>query len=128
MTSEDFRAALNRLGLTQAELGRQLAALRPETAPSTWPRTVRSWATGTRRIPVEMEWALDRLQEQSQGQRMPVGEHRTTNEALGMAWWNGLTEAERRFWVGRAGTAVPASAWEHYKQEVRPSLSGGSRT
>ena len=46
----------------------------------------------------------------------------TTDEQAGIRWWNGLTEAERGFWMRQADTAVPGAAWAHYKREVRPSL------
>lgn len=40
----------------------------------------------------------------------------TDDEIAGMAWWNALPEADRRFWLLAAGTATPATAWQHYKQ------------
>jgi hypothetical protein len=61
VTPIEFRAALSDLGLTQAELGRQLAEQRPETKPTSWARAVRAWANGERRVPVEMAWALRRM-------------------------------------------------------------------
>ena len=33
---------------------------------------------------------------------------------LGVLWWNGLTEDERRLWLLRADSATPAHAWEAY--------------
>jgi len=41
----------------------------------------------------------------------------TTDEAAGIAWWNGLSEADRAAWMERAGSAVPADAWAAFKQE-----------
>jgi hypothetical protein len=35
----------------------------------------------------------------------------------GIAWWNGLTEAERAAWCRKAGSAVPADAWACFKFE-----------
>lgn len=36
--------------------------------------------------------------------------------ATGMAWWNGLTPDQRRFWMYCAGdTGVAADAWAAYK-------------
>ena len=39
------------------------------------------------------------------------------DEALGMAWWNGLTEVERANWLQRAGTSVVAEAWAFFKYQ-----------
>ena len=33
------------------------------------------------------------------------------NGERGMAWWNALTESDRRYWCFAAMTAVPAEAW-----------------
>jgi hypothetical protein len=33
----------------------------------------------------------------------------------GVAWWNGLTEAERAVWCHKAGSSVPAHAWACFK-------------
>jgi len=34
-----------------------------------------------------------------------------------MAWWNGLTAAQRREWMARAGnTGIVADAWEAFKR------------
>lgn len=40
-------------------------------------------------------------------------------EEAGMAWWNGLTEADRRYWCFAATTAVPAEAWQYFKSVTR---------
>jgi hypothetical protein len=40
----------------------------------------------------------------------------TPDEVMGMAWWNGLTEQERAWWIQMAGnTGVPADAWAAFK-------------
>lgn len=40
----------------------------------------------------------------------------TTDELLGMAWWNGLDETQRQDWMARAGnTGVAADAWAAFK-------------
>jgi hypothetical protein len=39
----------------------------------------------------------------------------TTDDELGMAWWNGLSEAERRMWAKAAGTGRAKDAWELFK-------------
>jgi hypothetical protein len=43
----------------------------------------------------------------------------TNDEAMGMAWWNGLTESERAHWMKSAGTAVVADAWAAFKAAKR---------
>jgi hypothetical protein len=38
----------------------------------------------------------------------------------GLGWWNGLYPQERAYWLQQAGSAVPADAWEEFKErEVR---------
>lgn len=37
------------------------------------------------------------------------------SERAGMAWWNAMAEPQRRAWLERAGTAVPAEAWAVYQ-------------
>lgn len=39
----------------------------------------------------------------------------TRDDALGMAWWNGLSEQCRLHWLLRAGSDVPADAWAIFK-------------
>jgi hypothetical protein len=39
----------------------------------------------------------------------------TTDDELGMAWFNHLTEPERRKWLGLAGTGRAKDAWELFK-------------
>jgi hypothetical protein len=38
-----------------------------------------------------------------------------TDDELGIAWWNGLSEAERAKWAKAAGTGRPKDAWELFK-------------
>jgi hypothetical protein len=38
-----------------------------------------------------------------------------TDDELGMAWWNGLSEAERAKWAKAAGTGRTKDAWELFK-------------
>ncbi|MBD4469047.1 hypothetical protein GUG81_08550, partial [Xanthomonas citri pv. citri] len=41
------------------------------------------------------------------------------DEIAGMAWWNGLPEAERQEWTRHAGnTGVAADAWAEYKRRT----------
>lgn len=43
----------------------------------------------------------------------------TTDEALGMKWWNALTEAQRAHWMARAGnTGVVADAWSAFRKQT----------
>lgn len=37
----------------------------------------------------------------------------------GVVWWNSLTEDDRSFWLRRAGTSVPADAWEAFQVAQR---------
>lgn len=37
-------------------------------------------------------------------------------EEAGMAWWNALSEKDRRYWCFAAMTAVPAEAWQYFKR------------
>jgi hypothetical protein len=43
---------------------------------------------------------------------------RVLDAELGMTWWNRCTERERARWLERAGSAVPADAWEAFKRET----------
>jgi len=45
----------------------------------------------------------------------------TKDETAGMLWWNGLSERARAIWMGFAGSARPADAWELYK--ANPGLA-----
>lgn len=36
---------------------------------------------------------------------------------LGMAWFNQLTESQRRYWLNRADSARPADAWDRFLLE-----------
>jgi hypothetical protein len=38
-----------------------------------------------------------------------------TDDELGMAWWNGLSERERAHWAKAAGTGIAKDAWELWK-------------
>jgi hypothetical protein len=39
----------------------------------------------------------------------------STDDELGMAWWNNLTESERTRWSRLAGTGRAVDAWEFFK-------------
>lgn len=37
--------------------------------------------------------------------------------ALGVAWWNSITDDERRMWLAFADSAVPYDAWCAYLRD-----------
>lgn len=41
------------------------------------------------------------------------------DDLAGFAWFNSLTDGERSFWLGQAGSAVPAAAWSAFKRFKR---------
>jgi hypothetical protein len=46
---------------------------------------------------------------------------RATDDELGMAWWNGLSERERARWSREAGnTGRAKDAWEAFKRQGGP--------
>lgn len=51
----------------------------------------------------------------------------TADEALGMAWWNGLTEVKRACWLQRAGTSVVADAWAFFKSDLNATTDDDDR-
>ena len=44
----------------------------------------------------------------------------TECDDAGMAWWNSLSEADRRYWCLAAMTAVPAEAWKYFRLVTAP--------
>jgi hypothetical protein len=44
----------------------------------------------------------------------------TEDEMRGIAWWNSLTDTERKAWLARAGSAIPAAAWAAYQRTQAP--------
>lgn len=52
----------------------------------------------------------------------------TSDEALGIAWWNGLTVTQRASWFERAGTAVVAEAWAFFKNDRDAATDDDDRT
>lgn len=58
------------------------------------------------------------------GTREVIPEHGSNppiraDEIAGMAWWNGMPEAERQEWTRHAGnTGVAADAWAEYKRRT----------
>ena len=51
---------------------------------------------------------------------MPNEERKpTTDQAMGMAWWNNLSEPQRVRWMAAAGnTGIVADAWLSFKKGV----------
>lgn len=48
----------------------------------------------------------------------------TSDDVQGMAWWNGLSEADRAMWLTRAGGIRSAKdAWEAFKQDRQQMTS-----
>jgi hypothetical protein len=45
----------------------------------------------------------------------PTSTAEIADAVAGMAWWNRLTEPQRKMWTLIAGSAVPAEAWEEFK-------------
>jgi hypothetical protein len=45
---------------------------------------------------------------------LPAVAHKELDIA-GIIWWNGLTRAERVYWLDVAGSAVPADAWPPFR-------------
>lgn len=41
--------------------------------------------------------------------------HQTADDSDGIAWWNGMSVQDRRFWLAAAASAVPADAWACFK-------------
>jgi hypothetical protein len=44
----------------------------------------------------------------------------TSDGQAGMAWWNSLSEADRRYWCLAGMTAVPAEAWKYFQLVTAP--------
>ena len=39
----------------------------------------------------------------------------TADEQAGIDWFNGLSEADRGYWLRAATTYIPAEAWTYFK-------------
>jgi hypothetical protein len=49
--------------------------------------------------------------------RAPLTTAERNDAEIGMAWWNRLSESDRREWMARAGdTGVAADAWAEFKR------------
>ncbi len=53
----------------------------------------------------------------------PGSRSRAADATIGIAWWNGMTERQRREALQAADTAIPATAFDHWQhtagKEVR---------
>lgn len=67
--------------------------------------------------------AADALKAPPHGERNMTDERKpTTDEAMGIVWWNGLTEQDRARWMQAAGnTGVAADAWAAFKKGADPT-------
>lgn len=46
----------------------------------------------------------------------------TTDDEIGMAWWNAISERERAQWLAIASSARPVDAWRAYNRHQRELL------
>lgn len=53
----------------------------------------------------------------------PSSTERPADPLAGMAWYNGLSEAQRGYWHMVAGSCVPADAWGAFKAGRVPAVS-----
>ena len=47
---------------------------------------------------------------------VPMTRAAVLDAAIGIAWWNSMTERERRAALQAADTAIPAVAFDHWRQ------------
>jgi len=69
----------------------------------------RSYEIHSRPAHLGSGWNLKLVEngQEAGGGAFPVEEE---DAAVGMAWWNGLTEEKRRHWLMMAASAIPAAA------------------
>ena len=48
----------------------------------------------------------------------PQSRRNVADALVGMAWWNGLSQSERAYWLDVAGSACPAAAWAAFQSGV----------
>jgi len=62
----------------------------------------------------------------------PVGTNGQSPDKLdgerGMAWWNALSDEDRRYWLALSLGTSPADAWEYFKRCTKPSSTGPGRS
>lgn len=52
---------------------------------------------------------------------LEAGKYADDDEYTGIEWWNGMDEANRRYWMRKAGdTGRTVDAWECFKREGQP--------
>lgn len=62
--------------------------------------------------------AADQLLDTARALQMTIDRDSPSDGEAGMAWWNGLSDDERKQWAIRAGNTGRASdAWEAYKRQ-----------
>jgi hypothetical protein len=69
------------------------------------------WTLAVGAAKAHLQHALTTLESPATGEPRTA----TPDDVRGMEWFNALTEAERREWLQRADSAVPADAWRAYK-------------
>lgn len=51
-----------------------------------------------------------------------------TDDEVGMAWWNAMSDFGREFWMEKAGnTGVAKDAWEKFKEARASSEGAGAK-
>ena len=48
----------------------------------------------------------------------PQAQRKVADALVGMSWFNGLSRAERTYWLDVAGSACPAAAWAAFQSGV----------
>lgn len=49
--------------------------------------------------------------------RATLPEEASPDDLLGVAWFNGISEFARAYWLAQAGSARPSDAWTAYKRK-----------
>ena len=129
MTAEEFTQGLAALDWKQVEFADRAGVTKD---------TVNRWAHGRLPVPAWVAAHLRLLLAAAEFHRAHVAplprpprrkagadqvEPDTTDldAQAGMNWWNRATEAERREWCARAGSAAPADAWAAFKASISGS-------
>ena len=48
----------------------------------------------------------------------PQARRNVADALVGMAWWNGLSQSERAYWLDVAASACPAAAWAAFQSGI----------
>lgn len=88
-------------------------------------RASADWRNGEPSVEGALHWpvsvnlarrALRQALEALEPARWPQEQHGTADDTrAGIAWFNSLAPAERRYWLEAADSAVPADAWAAFK-------------